>query len=349
MRRRALVVCPGRGTYNRDDLGYIGRYHGAKRALLTAFDEIRNRAGQPAVTALDAAPAFSPATHLRGDNASGLIFASSFGDFSDIDRAGYEVVAVTGNSMGWYTALACAGAVSPSDGFGIVNTMGTLMHRHMIGAQLLYPVVDEDWVASPDLRRTLVSAWHDVAARPGCALFLSIDLGGVLALAGNAAGIAALQAALPPVQGRYPMLLQGHAAFHTPLQLPVAAEGRAAITADEFGAPDVPLVDGNGRIWRPRETRARDLWDYTFGAQVTEPYDFALAIRTSVREFAPDAIIVLGPGTTLGGAIAQSLIAIGWRGLHSKSDFQTLQRDAPYLLSMALPAQRGIVTSVARR
>lgn len=345
MRRRAVVVCPGRGTYNRDDLGYIARHHGLKTGMLAAFDDIRRRAGQPAVTELDAAPSFSAAAHLRGDNASGLIFTSSFGDFTDIDRAGFDIVAVTGNSMGWYTALACAGAVSASDGFGVVNTMGTLMHRHMIGAQLLYPVADENWVASPELRQALVAAWHDVAARPGCELFLSIDLGGVLALAGNAAGIAALQAALPPAQSRYPMLLQGHAAFHTPLQLPVAAAGKAAIGPDVFSAPDVPLVDGSGRIWRPRETRPRELWDYTLGAQVTEPYDFARAVRTSVREFAPDAIIVLGPGTTLGGAVAQSLIGIGWRGLHSKSDFQALQRTTPYLLSMALPDQRRRVSS----
>jgi len=39
---------------------------------------------------------------------------------------------------------------------------------------------------------------------------------------------------------------------------------------------------------------------------VVEPYDFTAAIRSAAREFAPDYFIVPGPGTTLGGAVAQA-------------------------------------------
>ena len=42
-----------------------------------------------------------------------------------------------------------------------------------------------------------------------------------------------------------------HAAFHTPMQEPVAAQGRAALPRDLFGQPDLPLVDGHGRVWWP--------------------------------------------------------------------------------------------------
>jgi len=51
-----------------------------------------------------------------------------------------------------------------------------------------------------------------------------------------------------------------------------------------------------------------------------------------VREFAPDQLILLGPGTALGGAVAQSLIEINWHGLSSKADFVALQEsDLPFL------------------
>ncbi len=54
---------------------------------------------------------------------------------------------------------------------------------------------------------------------------------------------------------------------------------------------------------------------------------------------------LLGPGDTLGGAIAQALIAIGWRGLRSKQDFQEVQAsDSPFLLAMGREDQRALVT-----
>jgi [acyl-carrier-protein] S-malonyltransferase len=62
---------------------------------------------------------------------------------------------------------------------------------------------------------------------------------------------------------------------------------------------------------------------------VTRTYDFTAAIRTAAREFAPDLFIVTGPGTTLGGAVAQSLILAGWQGMGGKADFQRLQAETP--------------------
>jgi hypothetical protein len=85
------------------------------------------------------------------------------------------------------------------------------------------------------------------------------------------------------------------------------------------------------------------LWDYTLGHQVLQPYDFAGAIRTAAREFAPDLFILTGPGTTLGGAVAQSLIAADCQGLRCKADFVARQERDPVLISMGLPEQRALV------
>ena len=336
-RRRALVVCPGRGTYNRDELGTLARLHGGAGFLAMA-DEHRRSQGQPTLTELDGAAGFDPKVHTRGDNASPLIHAASYLDFLAIDRDAFDIVGVTGNSMGWYIALACAGAVGPQAGLEIVNTMGTLMHAHLIGGQTIYPYVDAEWQAVPGRRAELLA----LAAEHGAAL--SIDLGGMLVLAGDAAALGALEAALPPLQGRYPLRLPNHAAFHTALQAPVAAQGRERLGIGLFGSPAIPLIDGRGAIWRPRETRPADLRAYTLGTQVVEPYDFARAIRTGCREFAPDAIIVTGPGTTLGGSVAQTLIATRWQGMASKADFLARQAADPFVLSMGLAAQRTAAT-----
>lgn len=338
--KTAVLICPGRGTYGKGELGTLAGF--PDRNLLGRFDAERARLGQETLTSLDGAQTYSVARHTRGDNASALIYACTLGDRLALD--GVQLVAVTGNSMGWYSALACAGALSPMDGFTLVNTMGTLMQESLIGGQLVYPVMGEDWVDAPARRAELMALIVQIADRPDHDLALSIDLGGMLVLAGNEAGLKAFEAAVPPVQGRFPLRLGNHAAFHTALQAPVAAKGREAIPKTLFNQPTIPLMDGRGHVWWPGAATTQALFDYTLGHQVVEPYDFTAAIRTAAREFAPDCFVVPGPGTTLGGAVAQSLIRANWRGLSCKADFQRMQAEDPFLISMALPDQRVLVT-----
>lgn len=339
---KAVVVCPGRGTYNKTELGYLQR-HFPDAAMIAAFDEQRRASGQASLSELDGAQRFSVAEHTRGDNASALIFAATLGDFLSIDREKIDVVAVTGNSMGWYSALACAGALQPQDGFRVSNTMGTLMQRALIGGQLIYPFVGDDWRAQPQRRAELLAIVDDIASREGNELHLSIDLGGMLVLAGNEAGLSAFESQVEPLEGRFPMRLANHAAFHTPLMEPVAEQGRGQLPAELFRNPDLPLIDGRGAIWWPGATDTEALRSYTLGTQVVETYDFTRAITIAAREFAPDLFIITGPGTTLGGAVAQSLILAEWRGMTAKDDFKALQDRRPILASMGMPEQRPAV------
>jgi [acyl-carrier-protein] S-malonyltransferase len=335
--KKAVLICPGRGTYTKSELGSLKRFPDPN--LLAHFDARRRALQQETLTALDSAPTYSVAKHTRGDNASALIYACSLGDalsLKDID-----IVAVTGNSMGWYSALACAGALSPENGFEVVNTMGTLMQTHLIGGQIIHPFVDESWLPNPQRRAELLNITAEINTRPDHSLALSIDLGGMLVLAGNEAGLKAFESAVPPEQGRFPMRLANHAAFHTALQAPVAALGRQALPATLFQQPTKPLIDGRGAIWWPRATNTQNLYDYTLGHQVTEPYDFTAAIRTAAREFAPDLFIITGPGTTLGGATAQCLIQCHHQSLGHKQDFQSRQTTNPLLISMGDPDQRA--------
>lgn len=343
--KTAVVICPGRGTYTKTELGCLGA-HFPDADLLARFDARRAERGEETLSALDGAARYSVARHTRGDNASALIYAATLGDFLSIDREAIDIVAVTGNSMGWYSALALAGALDHEAGFDLVNTMGAFMQEAMIGGQLVIPIVGEDWRPDPAQRSEVLALMAEIAAREDHELSLSIDLGGMLVLAGNETALEAFEGRFL-AQDRYPLRLANHAGFHAAMQAPVAERGRASLGAALFGQPDLPLIDGRGAVWWPGATSPVNLWDYTLGHQVTEPYDFAGAVRTAAREFAPDLFIVTGPGTTLGGAVAQSLIAADWRGMGDKDAFRTRQARDPVLASMGMADQRAWVTKRA--
>lgn len=332
MKQTAVVIAPGRGTYNKTELGYLTRHHSDKHSLVAEMDCYRSNLGQKTITELDQAKQFSGAVHTRGDNASPLIYACAYSDFLSIDPNDFDVVGVTGNSMGWYIALACAGALDAMSGLEVVNTMGTLMQKHLIGGQLIYPFTDENWVPVPGQRDEILATIQEIDNMSDHTLALSIDLGGMLVLAGNEAGLIAFETRMPRLRDRFPMRLPNHAGFHTALQDPVAALGRAALPQSLFQQPRVPLIDGRGAIWHPHSANLMALYDYTLGHQVVEPYNLTAAIRTAARELMPDVFIILGPGTTLGGAVAQSLVLSQWREWNDKSTFQTSEKNQARVL-----------------
>ena len=337
-RLSALVICPGRGTYNRQELGYLAKNH-QQQSMLPKFDECRLALGQPSLTELDSATTYLTSRLTRGDNASSLIYACAYADFLSINRDKFDIVGVAGNSMGWYIALACAGVLGPNHGFEVVNTMGMLMHEALIGGQLLYPYVDENWIEIPHKRDELIALTHRIPD-----LYLSIYLGGMIVFAGTEKALKTCEQALKPIQDRYPMRLHNHAAFHSPLQQPISVIAKEQLQPKLFQQPVIPLIDGRGHVWQPKASDQADLWDYTLGHQVVAPFDFQASVRSSLREFAPDHIIVLGPGQSLGGAIAQCLITENWQGIRSKKDFIDRQAEQPFLLSMGIDEQRAVVT-----
>ena len=335
-KKRALVVCPGRGTYNKEELGYLHRRHEGSAHLWKVIDEYREEIGQPTITELDSAHRFSIKKHTLGEHASPLIYACSLADYEAIDKTEVEVVAITGNSMGWYTALALAQVLDSRSAIEVIDTMGSMMKKKIIGGQLIYPYVDEQWCEIPGGRAEILASVDAINQDKRSELYLSIDLGGYLVLAGNEKGMKHFERVVPSIQDRFPMRLYNHAAFHTPMLEPVSEQAFELLGETLFAKPEVPLVDGRGEIWTPYSSDVNALKSYTFGYQVYQPYDFSLAVEVAVKEYAPEQIIVLGPGTTLGSSVAQTLIKMGWNGLIDKESFKAQQSDDPRVVSMGM-------------
>lgn len=339
MKKTAVVVCPGRGTYNKAELGSIYRLHGEKLALIQQFDQVRSQLELASISELDQQTHYSSRLHQKAENAAGLIFAAGVLDYQSIDQDNYDIVAITGNSMGWYTALCCGGSWQPEAAMQHVIHMARLTAT-AAGAQCIYPVVNDNW--QPDAAR-LAAVKAVLAAYPD-ELFESIQFGGYAVLAGTETAVKAAMQQLPKVDERFPLLLPGHAGFHSPLMHDAAQQALLDIPAQAFDRPERPLIDGCGHIWQPFATEAAALQRYTLDRQVQGHYHFSLALEVALKEYVPDHLILLGPGSGLGGAVAQTLIRINWRGLASKHDFMQQQASSqPLVLSMAIPEQRALV------
>ena len=340
MKKSAVVIFPGRGTYGKDELGYLARHHGDKSAFIKSVDDWRAGQGRDTVSALDHAKTYSAAKHASSINASALIYTCALADFAAINRDEYDIVAVCGNSLGWYLTLAGAGAVSAPIAIRLVDTMGALMEAQGEGGQLIYPFVDEDWRECRANLKAISDALH--SGRTEGNAFISIRLGGMAVLAGDDAGMAAMEKSLPQAEGRYPFRLARHAAFHTPLLNHVSDAAFDALDRDLFDAPLVPMIDGRGAIWSPHASDIDALYKYTFGHQIVETYDFSKSVEVAIKEFAPDKLILAGPGSTLGAPIAQELIRHRWLGLESKADFSAMQSEDPFLIALGRDDQRKL-------
>lgn len=330
--KRVAILCPGRGSYTEKSLASLPEDH----AWVRRADELRMDRRLPSLAELDRAKRFDPARHLAPANVSPLIWLVSMLDAAAAMQE-HRAVCVAGNSMGWYTALAVAGALDFDDGFRLVQEMSVLQHEQQAaegGGQVLFPIVDEHWRKD----RGLETAVEEALASSSGEARTSIRLGGYAVLAGTESGIAHLLRALPKVklgQNLYPFRLMQHGPYHTPLLAGVAEKAREKLADLAFRAPRTTLVDGRGARFTPWSTDPAELAAYTLGIQVTTPFDFTASVRVALREHAPDRLVCPGPGNTLGGVCGQILVEEGWRGIHSREDFDRVQQsEDPILVSM---------------
>ncbi len=319
----AVLLCPGRGSYAKPELGWIGRtlQPGPVAEALAASDAWRSQQGRPTIREIDAAPAFRPGLHLDGENAAELIY---FGTMAHVEqlRRRYRIVAVAGNSLGWYTALPASGALDPTSGWRLVATMAGLQ-KQVHGGQILTTTVGEDWLPDAVLARAVATALTSINAR-GDDHFVarSIRLGGHEVLAGTEKGVQALLAELPKVkvgEREFPFRLAGHGPFHTHLCESTALQAAEALADLPVREPECHLIDGFGNVHSPWSADPRELLDYTTKAQVLETFDFSACVRTAMREFQPDVLLCAGPGASLRAPVGHVVLREGWRGLRTRA------------------------------
>jgi [acyl-carrier-protein] S-malonyltransferase len=327
-KKRAVVIAPGRGSYTKETMGYLKAHRPAINSFVNFIDQELTSQNFPTVTELDEAKSFKSSLHTKGEHASTLIYACAMADFFKIKEE-YEIVAVTGNSMGWYIALAMAGALDEKGAFSVIHTMGSMMKEEVIGGQVIYPIIDESWQKDSEKIKAIEKSMEGLEVYP------SISLGGYQVIGGSNEALSELMKRLPRIDN-FPFQLINHAAFHTPLMKGTSQKAFELLAEGIFKKPKYHMIDGRGHIWSPWATDRHELYRYTLGHQVYAPYDFTTAVTKALKEFNPDQLILLGPGNSLGGAVGQVLIENNWHGIASKDDFSRKQKEESFLLSMGL-------------
>ena len=207
------------------------------------------------------------------------------------------------------------------------------MKEKLIGGQIIYPIIDENWKINEDKRNFLIKQIKKYNAH------ISINLGGYVVIGGESDSLNSLLSDLPK-DDKYPFQIPFNGAFHTQLMNSISSKVDRLFNSLDFKKPNIPIVDGRGKIWSPFSTDISRLSNYTLRHQVNQTYDFSTAIEVSLKEFCPDKIVLLGPGYSLGSAIAQVIIKNNWLDISSKDDFKKNQNKNSFLLSMGLDDQR---------
>ena len=334
-KKRVIVVCPGRGSYTRETSNYLSGLKSDISNHIISFDKKRESENLTKISELDKNN-FRSKIHMTGENASPLIYACSVKDFMLIDKTKYDIVAICGNSMGWYIALALGSAITFDKGYDLIQTMGTLTQNHGSGGQIIYPIINDEWQIDIEKKELVLKEIENSNS------FISIYLGGYIVIGGDQNSLDRLLKKLPR-NDKYPFQIPFHSAFHTSLLSGVVPTAQSSFNRNIFNRPSIPLVDGRGNIWSPWSTNKSELYNYTLGYQIIKPYNFSASIEVALKEFCPDNIILLGPGNTLGGPVAQVLIDQNWNDLKAKSEFVQNQAENPFVLSMGIDEQREIV------
>ena len=196
---------------------------------------------------------------------------------------------VAGHSLGEFSALVAAGALSFEDGLTLVSKRAMAMQK----ACEMNPSTRAAIIALPDEKVEEVCASIDGIVVPA-----NYNCPGQLVISGTNEAIAEACAKLTEAGAKRALKLNVGGAFHSPLMEPARVELEAAIQAAPFAKPICPVyqnVDAKPHT-DPEEIKTNLI------AQLTAPVRWTQIVRNMIADGAT-SFTELGPGSVLQGLI----------------------------------------------
>ncbi len=210
---------------------------------------------------------------------------------------------VGGHSLGEFSALVAAGALSFEDGLRLVHARAMAMQKACEAAPGTMAAI----IALPD--ETVEQACAEVSAEgKGIVVAANYNCPGQLVISGNVEEVNAACEKLKAAGAKRAMVLPVGGAFHSPLMQPAKDELQAAIEKTEFHTPRCPIYQN---VDAKAHTDAAEIKQNLI-AQLTASVRWTQEVQNMVAAGATD-FTECGPGKALQGMIAK--ITKGMEGI----------------------------------
>jgi len=213
-----------------------------------------------------------------------VILAATMGDEFDPDM-------VAGHSLGEFSALVAAGALSFEDGLRLVSARAHAMQK----ACEKKPSTMAAVLALPDEKVEEICAGVE-----GVCVAANYNCPGQVVISGEIESIDKACGLMLAAGAKRALKLAVGGAFHSPCMEPARAELAEAIEKTEFHTPRVPVyqnVDGKPHT-DPAEIKANLV------AQLTSPVRWTKSVQNMIADGATE-FIELGPGKVLQGLVSK--------------------------------------------
>jgi [acyl-carrier-protein] S-malonyltransferase len=199
-----------------------------------------------------------------------------------------------GHSLGQFSALVAAGALSFEDGLKLVSQRAQAMQKACEAAPSTMAAIiglsDED----------VEKICAEVSTPGNVVVPANYNNPGQLVISGNNEAVAEACEALKAAGAKRALPLPVGGAFHSPLMQPAKDELQAAIEATEFSNPRIPVYQN---VDAKAHTDANEIKQNLI-AQLTAPVKWTYEVQAMLAAGATD-FVECGPGKALQGMIAK--------------------------------------------
>ena len=201
---------------------------------------------------------------------------------------------VAGHSLGEFSALVAAGALSFEDGLKLVSARALAMQKACEAAPSTMAAI----IALPD--ETIEQVCASISKEGNIVVPANYNCPGQLVISGNIDAINEACEQLKAAGAKRALPLKVGGAFHSPLMQPAKDELQASIEATEFHTPKFPVyqnVDAKPHT-DPEEIKKNLI------AQLTAPVKWTYEVQNMIADGATE-FVECGPGKALQGMIAK--------------------------------------------
>ncbi len=227
-----------------------------------------------------------------------------------LERQGLKPAAAAGHSVGEYTALCVAGALSPEQALSTVVERGRAMAQAApFGTSSMAAVLGLDAEKVESALRGLADVWPANYNTP-----TQTVIGGTLP------GLERASERLREAGARRVLPLNVAAAFHTPLMEPAGATLRRTLEATTWHLPQVPVVANLSAEPYDEATAIPDILE----RQLSSPVRWADCVRR-LAALGCDRFVELGPRRALTGMMRELTPAIEAHSISTLEGARALQ------------------------